>query len=216
MGELQSTQTELQQKEDRLNELEKDLNKRENKVDELNKQLEAREGKVNELNSILKAKDESMQKLKRQVTSALLDFENSGLTVSHTNGQVMVSLEEKLLFASGSTVVDAKGKEAISKLATVLAANPDISIVIEGHTDNVPIRGGSIKDNWDLSVMRATSVVRILMNSAKIDASRLLPSGRGEYQPLVANTDTESKRKNRRIEIILSPDLDKLYNLIEE
>ena len=106
-------------------------------------------------------------------------------------------------------------KEAIEKLAKVLAVNSDISIVIEGHTDNVPLKGGSIKDNWDLSVMRATSVVRILMSSANINPSRLIPSGRGEYQPLVVNTNSESKRKNRRIEIILSPNLDKLYRLID-
>lgn len=215
MGELQSTQTELQQKEDRLNELETDLKTREQKLAELTQQLEQREGKVKELNSILNSKDSTMNALKKQVSSALLDFTNSGLTISQADGKVMVSLEEKLLFASGSTEVDTKGKDAISKLAKVLEVNPDISIVIEGHTDNVPIKGGNIKDNWDLSVMRATSVVRILMNSANINPSRLLPSGRGEFQPLVKNSNAESKRKNRRIEIILSPNLDKLYQLVD-
>lgn len=214
MGELQSTQIELQQKEDRLNELETDLKSREQKLAELTEQLELREGKVKELNSILYAKDSTMNALKKQVSSALLDFKDSGLSITQENGKVMVSLEEKLLFASGSTVVDNKGKEAIGKLAKVLEGNPDISIVIEGHTDNVPIKGGNIKDNWDLSVMRATSVVRILMSSANINPSRLLPSGRGEYQPLVQNSDSESRRKNRRIEIILSPNLDKLYQLV--
>ncbi|NNC84943.1 MAG: OmpA family protein [Bacteroidia bacterium] len=215
MSELQSTQTELQNKEDRLNELQIDLESREKRLADLTNELELREGKVRDLNRILNAKDSSMQALKNQVSSALLDFENSGLTVSQANGQVMVSLEEKLLFASGSTVVDSKGKEAISKLAEVLEKNKDISIVIEGHTDNVPMKSANIKDNWDLSVMRATSVVRILMSSADIDPARLLPSGRGEHQPLVENADSESKRKNRRIEIILSPNLDKLYELVE-
>lgn len=215
MGELQSTQAELQKKEDRLNELELDLKTRETRLTELTEQLEMREGKVRELNRILNAKDSSMLALKQQVSSALLDFKNSGLTVTQANGKVMVSLEEKLLFASGSTVVDAKGKEALGKLAMVLESNKDIAIVIEGHTDNVPIKAGNIKDNWDLSVMRATSVVRILMESANINPSRLLPSGRGEHQPLVENTNSESKRKNRRIEIILSPKLDKLYELVE-
>ena len=124
-------------------------------------------------------------------------------------------MEEQLLFASGSTVVDPRGEEALKKLAEVLEKNTDINILIEGHTDNVPIKGGNIKDNWDLSVLRSTSVVRILTKYAKISPERLMPAGRGEFAPLDKGNTAEARKKNRRIEIILSPKVDELLELLE-
>ncbi len=154
--------------------------------------------------------------LKKAVSDALVGFENNGLTVTKKNGKVYVSMEEKLLFASGSTVVDSKGEGALKEIAKVLEKNADINVLIEGHTDNVPISGGAIKDNWDLSVLRATSVVRILTKHADIDPTRLTPAGRGPYLPVDNANSTDARRKNRRIEIILSPKLDELFKGIGE
>ena len=161
-------------------------------------------------------KDSIMNALKNTVSNALLGFEGQGLTVTQRNGKVYVSLEEKLLFTSGSTSVDPNGVRALRQLAAVLATNDDISIMIEGHTDDVPFRkGSSIKDNWDLSVMRATSIVRILMSAADIDAERITVAGRGEYLPIDPGDNPEARRKNRRTEIILSPNLDELYKILD-
>jgi chemotaxis protein MotB len=146
----------------------------------------------------------------------LLGFEGQGLTVTRRDGKVYVSLEEQLLFKTGSTVVDPNGVRALQQLAVVLANNPDISIMIEGHTDNVPFRqGSSIKDNWDLSVMRATSIVRILLGAANIEPTRITVAGRGEFLPVDPADTPEARRKNRRTEIILSPDLSELYRILE-
>jgi chemotaxis protein MotB len=137
------------------------------------------------------------------------------LTIEQKNGKVYVSLEERLLFSSGSTVVDPKGEEALKQLGKVLAKDININVLIEGHTDNVPIKGGAIKDNWDLSVMRATSVVRILTKNDKIDPVRLTPAGRSEYLPIDPGNTAEARKKNRRIEVILTPKLDELLQVLE-
>ncbi|HLG34060.1 MAG TPA: OmpA family protein, partial [Bacteroidia bacterium] len=166
IAQLQTTQEELQKKEDALNE-------KQRYFDELNGKLLDRENKINELQTVLNKKDSAVTALKNSVNNALLGFKDNGLTVSVKNGKVYVSLEERLLFQSGSTVVDKKGEEALKQLAKVLEKNPDINVLIEGHTDNVPIASGPIKDNWDLSVMRATSVVKIMTSNPKVDAARL-------------------------------------------
>ena len=154
-----------------------------------------------------------MKALKDRVSAALTGFEGKGLTVEQRNGRIYVSMENKLLFPSGSAIVDAKGKEALTKLAKAIENEKDLSILVEGHTDTDKIQGGSTyKDNWDLSVMRATSVVRILQESSAIDPTRITAAGRGEYIPL----DAADKAKNRRIEVILSPDLQELYKLVKE
>jgi chemotaxis protein MotB len=154
--------------------------------------------------------------LKRSVSEALTGFENQGLSVTQKNGKVYVSLDEKLLFPSGSTTVDPKGVAALKKLAGVLEKNPEISINIEGHTDDVPvIPGSNFRDNWDLSVLRATSIVRILLQGSSIDPKRLSVSGRGEFFPVDPSKTAEARQKNRRTEIILSPRLDELFKLIE-
>ncbi|HEX5002371.1 MAG TPA: OmpA family protein [Bacteroidia bacterium] len=206
--ELQLTQEELFRKAD-------SLKKQEQALQETTRQLQQREAKVNELQRILNSKDSAQAALKDNLTKALLGFNNNGLTIVKKQGKVYVSLEEQLLFASGSTVVDPRGEQALKQLAEVLDKNPDVNILIEGHTDNVPIKGGNIKDNWDLSVLRSTSVVRILMKYGKIDPSRLMPAGRGEYMPVDTGNTAEARKKNRRIEIILSPKVDELLNLLD-
>lgn len=206
--QLQMTQEELIRKED-------SLKLREKYLSDLNEQLKSREAKVAELQNILASKDSVVTALKESVTKALLGFNNNGLTIVQKNGKVYVSLEERLLFASGSTVVDPKGEEALKQLAKVLEKNKDINVLIEGHTDNVPIKGGNIKDNWDLSVLRATSVVRILGRSAEVNPIRLTPAGKGEYQPIDTGNSAEARKKNRRIEVILTPQLDELFQVLE-
>ena len=171
-----------------------------------------------ELEKILDAQKKIVQDLKNKVSEALLGFENNGLTVTMKNGKVYVSLDEKLLFKSASWDIDANGKNAFKKLAGVLEKNPDIQVTIEGHTDNVPYNPGSgqLKDNWDLSVKRATTVVRVLLEGSKIDAKRLTASGRSEYLPVDERNTQDARQKNRRTEIVLTPDLTELYRLIDK
>jgi chemotaxis protein MotB len=172
--------------------------------------------RVNELENILAEKERVVNDLRDKVATALFGFENNGLTIEIKNGKVYVSLDESLLFASGSWSVNAKGRDALIKLAKVLETNEDVNVLIEGHTDNVPFRGsGQVKDNWDLSVMRATAIVKIIVENSRVDPSRLLAAGRSEYHP-VDNTNTaQGRAKNRRTEIILTPKLDELFQLLE-
>lgn len=216
-GNLQLTQEELQKKQDELKVLEGQLNQKKVDLDNTNAELKKREARVAELEEILRKKDQAVVDLKKKVSDALLGFVNNGLTVEQKNGKVYVSLEERLLFASGSIVVDPKGIEALKKLAKVLEQSPDINVVVEGHTDNVPYSSssGAIKDNWDLSVLRATSIVKILMANAKLDASRLSAAGKGEYLPIDPANTPEARKKNRRTEIILTPKLNELLKVLE-
>jgi chemotaxis protein MotB len=179
-------------------------------------ELDRRNARLTELENVLNEQEAMVNSLKRSVSEALTGFENQGLTVTQKNGKVYVSLEEKLLFPSGSTAVDPKGIAALKKLAGVLEKNPEISINIEGHTDDVPvIPGSSFRDNWDLSVLRATSIVRILLQGSSIDPKRLTTSGRAEFFPVDPAKTAEARQKNRRTEIILSPKLENLFKLIE-
>jgi len=145
-----------------------------------------------------------------------LSFNSDEITVEMKNGKVYVSMTDKLLFRSGSAEVEDKGKDAIKKLAEVLNKNTDVSIMIEGHTDNIPIKTAQFQDNWDLSVGRSTNIVRLLDETYKVDAKRLTAAGRGEYLPKASNETPEGRAKNRRTEIILTPKLDELYKLIEK
>lgn len=216
LNELQATQEDLARKQEMLENLEGSVTDERQNVTRLRAELEARNARLLEMENMLYRKDSLMDALKQTVSNALLGFEGKGLTVTQRNGKVYVSLEEKLLFSSGSTAVGTEGVRALRQLASVLAVNPEISIMIEGHTDDVPFRkGSSIKDNWDLSVLRATSIVRILMDAAAIDAKRITVAGRGEYLPIDPADSPEARRKNRRTEIILSPDLDELYKILE-
>tara|TARA_R110001592_G_scaffold29762_3_gene107473 strand:+ start:1197 stop:2204 length:1008 start_codon:yes stop_codon:yes gene_type:complete len=216
MKELQKAQEDMQAQEDALRTLEASLHKKEENLQRLTTELDARSKRVNELEAMISKKDSLVTALKNKVKDALLGFENNGLTIEQKNGKVYVSLDESLLFSSGSYSVGNKGTDVLKKLAKVLEQNQDINIVVEGHTDNVPLNGkGAIKDNWDLSVKRATSVVKIITDNSSVNPKRLTAAGRGEYLPLDMTNTAEGRKKNRRIEIILTPKLDELFQLLE-
>ena len=177
--------------------------------------IEQQGQRLKDLQNLIQSQKDIVNKLKKSVADALVNFKPDELSVSIKDGKLYVSLQEKLLFKSGSAVVDPKGKEALKSLAAVLNATPDISVVIEGHTDNVPI-SGKYEDNWSLSTDRATSIVRILTNDYKVDAHNIIASGRSEFYPVADNTTPEGKAKNRRTEIILSPNLSELFKLINQ
>ena len=215
-GKLQLTQEQLLKKEDELKALELRLNKQQQDLDGLSAELKRREARVNELEDVLKKKDQATADLKKKLQDALFNFENKGLTITQKNGKVYVSMDESLLFASGKTDVQPKGVDALKNVAKVLEQNPDINILVEGHTDDVPMKGaGEIKDNWDLSVMRATSVTKILLQNSKTDPKRITSAGRGEFFPLDAAKTPEARKKNRRTEIILTPKLDELLKVLD-
>jgi len=185
-------------------------------ITKLSGDLAAREKRLKEVEEVLRKRDEATNALKEKLQQALLGFTKSGLTVEIKNGKVYVSLTDKLLFPSGSIIIDEKGKQALAQLANVLKQQPEINIAVEGHTDNQKINNlGQIKDNWDLSVLRATSVVRFLTENEKVESVRMTATGKGEFQPLGTNANADGRSKNRRIEIVLSPKLDELYNLIK-
>ncbi|PTX20272.1 chemotaxis protein MotB [Pontibacter mucosus] len=192
------------------------LNMSKSQVERLNADLKAREARLAELQRILDEKDAAVANLRNRVSNALLGFNDKDLTVEVRNGKVYVSLAEQLLFNSGSTKVDPKGVDALRKLAAVLKEQQDVNVVVEGHTDDVPIARGTVgmQDNWDLSVLRATEITRILAN-AGVDPTRVTPSGRSKYVPLDEAKTKEARQKNRRTEIILTPKLDELFQILE-
>ncbi len=196
---------------------EKALFEERSRLDQLQKDLSARSARVDELESLIAAKDAKMQSLKTAISKALRNFEGKGLTVEERNGKVYISMENKLLFSSGSWAVGTQGKQAVQQLGTVLAENNDIAVLIEGHTDNVPYTGnGQLKGNWDLSTKRATAIVHLLLENKNIDAQNLTAAGRGEYLPIATNETATGKAKNRRIEVILTPKLDQISKLLNE
>ena len=187
------------------------------RLETLKRELEQRSNRVQELESVIAAKDEAMSKLKDAISRALTDFEGKGLTVEQRDGKVYVSMENKLLFNSGSWAVGNEGRQAVQQLGNVLADNPDIAILIEGHTDNVPYTGNSqLSGNWDLSTKRATAIVNILRENANINPENLTAAGRGEFAPIASNDTAEGKAKNRRIEVILTPKLDEITKLLND
>jgi chemotaxis protein MotB len=236
--ELEKVRTDLITREDEVNGLELAMNKKERDLNRMNDNLTSaqkelttsqdeltiskaelmqRQQRVQELEHIMAQKDSAVTALKNKVTEALLGFTDKGLTVVQKNGKVYVSMEESLLFASGSWNVDVKGKEALKQLAGVLETQPDVNIMIEGHTDDVPYKGsGQIKDNWDLSVVRATSIVKILMGDSKINPTQLTAAGRSEFLPLNTEDSKEARSQNRRTEIIIAPKLDELLEMLEQ
>ena len=206
MAELENTRIALQEKEDALNELETTLNQKEIELLE-------RESHLRELRQNLAQKDSVMKALRKSVADALLGFEGKGLTVEHKNGRVYVNMEAKLLFATGETKVDHQGKKAVIDLARAIEGRTDLSVVVEGHTDTDEFNRSTFpRNNWDLSVLRATSVINIMLENSNIDPAILTASGRSQYHPV----DPANKAKNRRIEVILSPKLDELMELIKE
>ncbi len=194
--------------------LSKALSAKSEDLDAKEKLLSEREKTLNEMRQIIARQDSMTNSLNSILRNALLGFNSDELSVEIKNGKVYVSMSDKLLFQSGSSAVENKGKDALKLLAGVLDKNPDIDILVEGHTDNVPIKTSVYKDNWDLSVARATSIVRILTNDYKIAPTRMTASGKGEYFPKADNETPEGRAKNRRTEIILSPKLDELMKLL--
>ena len=185
------------------------------KIAERENELADRMARVDELEGLITRQQEAMRNLKGKLSDALLNFEDKGLTVEARDGKVYVSMENKLLFRSGSWTVGAEGRLAIEELGNVLADNPDIAILIEGHTDNVPYRGkGPLKGNWDLSTKRATAIVKQLLENPDILAQNLTAAGRGEYLPIAPNSTREGRAANRRIEVVLSPQLDEIKQII--
>ena len=172
--------------------------------------------RLSTLQNMIQTQKNVMSKLKNSIADALMNYKTDELYVYIKDGNVYISLEEKLLFKSGSDVVDPKGKEALKSLAKVLNNTKDITVLIEGHTDNIPIKTKQFKDNWDLSSARATSIVRILTKDNGFDSNRITASGRGQYHPIKTNETAEGRAGNRRTEVILSPDLKELYKLLEQ
>ena len=205
LAELEAKQKALAAEQDRLNKLKKDL--------------EASSTRLAELEKMMADKEAAMKKLKETLSKSLKAFEGKGLTVTEKDGKVYVSMENKLLFESGSWTVGSEGKKAVDLVGKVLGDNPEISVLIEGHTDNDKITGtigGGVENNWDLSTKRATAIVNILSANAKIKKENLTAAGRGEFAPLMSNETAEGKAKNRRIEIILTPKLDEISKMLNE
>ena len=204
LAQLEAKEKALAAEKERLNKLSADLKKGTDRV--------------NELESIMAAKEAAMKKLKDALTKSLKAFEGKGLTVNQRDGKVYVSMENKLLFESGSWAVGPEGKKAVVLVGSVLAQNPQISVLIEGHTDNDKFAGavGQIENNWDLSTKRATAIVNILSENKGVKKENLTAAGRGEFAPLMSNDTPEGKSKNRRIEIILTPKLDEISKLLNE
>lgn len=187
------------------------------RLKKLEKDIKARSERIAELESLIAAKDAAMTNLKNAISRALSDFEGKGLTIEQRDGKVYVSMENKLLFSSGSWSVGADGRKAVQQLGNVLADNPDIAVLIEGHTDNVPYTGsGQVKGNWDLSTKRATAIVQILRENDNIKPDNLTAAGRGEFAPIATNDTAAGKAKNRRIEVILTPKLDEISKLLKD
>lgn len=182
------------------------------KIEELN----ARQATIQELEAMIETQNQKVQNLLNSVQDALMGFGNEELTVRQKDGKVYVAMSDKLLFESGSAKVDKRGKEALAKLAEVLNKQTDIDVFIEGHTDTKPINTVQFKDNWDLSVIRATSVVRILTKDYKVNPLQIQPTGRGQYMPVADNATAEGRSLNRRTEIIMAPKLDKLMQLLQK
>jgi chemotaxis protein MotB len=205
LAQLEAKEKSLAAEQDRLNKLKADL--------------EASSKRLNELESYIAAKDASMKKLKETLMKSLKAFDGKGLTVHEKDGKVYVSMENKLLFQTGSWAVNAEGKTAVVEVGKVLALNPDLSVLIEGHTDDDKITGnlgGGIENNWDLSTKRATAIVNILSENKGVNKQNLTAAGRGEFAPLMSNETAEGKAKNRRIEIILTPKLDEISKMLND
>ncbi len=195
---------------------EKELITKERNLDSLQREMLSSQVQIKKMKSQLEASNKKLEDIHEKLKKALLGFTDKGLTIENKDGKIYVSMEEKLLFSSGSWQVSAEGEKALGEIAVVLSNNEDMDIMVEGHTDNVPLKGkNQIKDNWDLSVMRATSITKILLNGTGISPKRIVPCGRGEYMPISDNKTVEGKAKNRRTEIILSPKMDELIKILK-
>lgn len=201
---------ELEQKEEKLT-------SEQERLEKLQKDLQFREKRINELESIIAAEEAKMNQLKDNLSKALVNFEDRGLSVEQRDGKVYVSMENKLLFKSGSWSVGNEGQQAVNEIGKVLENNQDINILIEGHTDNVPYNGsGALKDNWDLSTKRATEVLKLLLKNSSIEPQNLTAAGRGKFAPVAPNSTQSGKAKNRRIEVVLTPKFDEISKLLNQ
>ncbi len=217
LEQLEKTQSELFAKEDQLKKNRAVLEEKERKLLDSKNELELRSLRVAELEAIINRKDSMVTALKQKISKALIGLEGDGLTIEQRNGKVYISLEEDLLFASGKYEINQSGKQALDRLSDVLSYQKDLEILVEGHTDSIPLTGrGLVKDNWDLSVMRATSVVKRLTSNSNLDPTQLIAAGRSEFVPIMSNSSSDGRSKNRRIEMILSPNLDDLFKLLDE
>ncbi len=206
----------LLNKNQQVNQLNQNLGDAETDLRNKDADLQSKNARIADLQNALAQKDAATKALRQRVSDALLGFNAQDLQVSVKNGKVYVSLSEQLLFKSGSTKVDPKGQDALRKLAAALKDNKDVNVLVEGHTDNVPIKGqtaSGARDNWDLSVMRATEITRLL-TAAGMDPAQVTPSGRAEYLPVAANDTPANKALNRRTDIILTPKLDELFSIL--
>jgi len=216
LEQLERAQSALFEKEDELNNLSNSLDIKEEELKLAEQELSARSIRVAELENIINRKDSMVTSLKKSISKALIGLEGEGLTIEQRNGKVYISLEEDLLFASGKYVVNSGGIIALNKLATALSSQTDLAILVEGHTDDIPLSGkGMVKDNWDLSVMRATNVVKVLTKNPSLNPLQLTAAGRAEFVPISSNDTKEGRSSNRRIEMILSPNLDDLFDLLD-
>jgi chemotaxis protein MotB len=217
LEKLEIAQNEIFAKEDQLNKSTTSLKLQEDALEKSQKELEYRSSRVAELEAIINRKDSMVTALKKNISKALIGLEGDGLTIEQRSGKVYISLEEDLLFASGKYEVNQTGIAALDRLSAALASQDDLEILVEGHTDSIPLSGkGLLKDNWDLSVMRATSVVKRMTLNTNLNPSQLIAAGRSEFIPITTNKTKEGRSKNRRIEMILSPNLDDLFKLLEE
>ena len=217
LADLQKLQESLQAKEDELKRAENQLSQSQASLNEKRREIEEQQQKLKELTEIIEKKENAMSDLKNRVSHTLVGYEGNGLSVTQKGGKVYISLDEQLLFQSGRWDVDPRGVVAIQNLSKLLAENPDIHVLVEGHTDDIPFRGsGQILDNWDLSVKRATAIVRIILQNKDINPVRTTAAGRSQYLPIDPAQTPEARQKNRRTEIILSPNLDELMELLSK
>jgi len=214
--ELAGTKARLVNSEEELAGARSTLKDREALLSKKDAELLDKVKRMDDLNRRLDAQTAALSGLRKRIADALVNFKSDELTVTQKDGKVYVSLSEKLLFKSGSAEVDPKGREAIGQLATVLKANSDIGVLVEGHTDSIPIASGRFKDNWELSTARATSIVRLLTVDHKLQPQSVTAAGRGEFVPVASNRDADGRARNRRTEIILTPDLRELFELVGE
>ena len=217
LANLELLQKDVAQREQKLKDYEEALAVRDSTLASIQRDLIGREQRVGDLEKRLAARDSALNSLKTKLNDALLGFTNSGLSINIINGRVYVSLSNQLLFSTGKADIDKRGKEALVELARVLNTQENLSILVEGHTDDQAVKNlGAIKDNWDLSVMRATEVIRYLVNDGKVEPRRITASGRSEYFPIDPANTVEARAKNRRTEIILIPKLSELFEILEQ
>ncbi len=218
ISSLHSNLNDLNGKIDNLNKQNSQLGQQsadqQNQLSRNNETLQQQQERLLHLQTLLAQQRQQSEDLKNRMLQALQGFNSKDLSVYEKNGKVYVSLSENLLFPSASAVVNPKGVDALSKLASVLNVDSAVSVDIEGHTDSIPIHG-KFKDNWDLSTARANSIVRILVDNYKVDPTRVIASGHSYYDPIANNATPEGRAQNRRTDIVLSPKLDEMYKLLD-